>query len=81
MPTTAEQILNEALSLPLEARADLTERLVARLAEDVPVEIARAQLDERCTGALLKSSLERCHLSQATTHWRAFAGFLVSTQL
>ena len=41
MPTTAEQILNEALSLPLEARADLTERLVARLAEDVPVEIAR----------------------------------------
>jgi hypothetical protein len=46
MPTTAEQIFNEALSLPLEAGADLTERLVARLAEEVPDEIARAQLDE-----------------------------------
>ena len=46
MPTTAEQIFNEALSLPLEARAGLTERLVARLAEEVPGEIARAQLDE-----------------------------------
>jgi hypothetical protein len=29
MPTTAEQIFNEALSLPLEARADLTERIRA----------------------------------------------------
>jgi putative addiction module component (TIGR02574 family) len=46
MPTTADQIFNEALSLPLEARAYLIERLVARLAEEVPGEIARAQLDE-----------------------------------
>ena len=46
MPTTAEQIFNEALSLPLEVRADLTERLVASLAQEVPDEITRAQLDE-----------------------------------
>ena len=46
MPTSAERLYNEALSLPLEARADLTERLVATLAEEVPSEITRAQLDE-----------------------------------
>lgn len=46
MPTTAEQLYQEALSLPLEARADLTERLVATLAEEIPSEITRAQLDE-----------------------------------
>jgi putative addiction module component (TIGR02574 family) len=46
MPTTAEQLYQEALSLPLEARADLTERLVATLAEEIPSEITPAQLDE-----------------------------------
>jgi hypothetical protein len=46
MPTTAEQLYKEALSLPLEARADLTERLVATLAEEIPSEITRAQFDE-----------------------------------
>ena len=46
MPTSAEQLYKEALSLPLEARADLTERLVASLAEEIPSEITRAQLDE-----------------------------------
>jgi putative addiction module component (TIGR02574 family) len=46
MPTTAEQLYQEVLSLPLEARADLTERLVASLAEEIPSEITRAQLDE-----------------------------------
>ena len=45
MPTTAEHLYQEALSLPLEARADLTERLVATLAEEIPSEITRAQLD------------------------------------
>jgi hypothetical protein len=46
MPTSAEQLYKEALSLPLEARADLTERLVVALAEEIPNEITRAQLDE-----------------------------------
>ena len=46
MPTTAEQLYKEALSLPLEARADLTERLVATLVEEIPNEITRAQLHE-----------------------------------
>ena len=46
MPTTAEHLYQEALSLPLEARADLTERLVAALAEEIPSEITREQLDE-----------------------------------
>jgi hypothetical protein len=46
MPTTVEQLYQEALSLPLEARADLTERLVATLAQEIPSEITRAQLDE-----------------------------------
>jgi hypothetical protein len=46
MSTSAEQLYKEALSLPLEARADLTERLVAVLAEELPNEIMRAQLDE-----------------------------------
>jgi hypothetical protein len=32
----------EALSLPLEARTDLTERLVATLAEEIPSEITLA---------------------------------------
>ena len=48
MPTTAEHLYQEALSLPLEARADLTERLVAALAEEIPSEITRAQLALRC---------------------------------
>jgi len=33
-------------ALKLEARADLIERLVATLAEEIPSEITRAQLDE-----------------------------------
>ena len=46
MPTTVEQLYQEALSLPLEARADLTERLIATLVDEIPSEITRAQLDE-----------------------------------
>ena len=46
MPTTVEQLYQEALSLPIEARADLTERLIATLVDEIPNEITRAQLDE-----------------------------------
>jgi hypothetical protein len=46
MSPTTEQVYNEALSLTVEARADLTERLVVCLAEEIPVEVARLQLDE-----------------------------------
>ena len=46
MPATADQLFLEALSLPPEARADLTDRLVASSAEAIPPEIERAHLDE-----------------------------------
>jgi putative addiction module component (TIGR02574 family) len=46
MSPTTEQVYNEALSLTVEARADLTERLVASLAEEISVEVTRSQLDE-----------------------------------
>lgn len=46
MSTTAEQIYQEALSLPPDDRAELTERLIASLVDDIPADIARAQLDE-----------------------------------
>ena len=39
MPIMAEKLYKEVLSLPLEARADLTERHVATLAEEIPSEI------------------------------------------
>ena len=44
--TTAEKIYQDALALPAETRVELTERLVASLADDVPPEIQRAHLDE-----------------------------------
>ena len=46
MPATADQLFLEALSLPPEARADLTDRLVASSAEAISREIERAHLDE-----------------------------------
>ena len=46
MLTSAERLYNEALSLPLEARADLIQRLVAALTEKIPNGITCAQLDE-----------------------------------
>ena len=46
MPKTAEHLYEEALALPAEARAELTERLVASLAEDIPVEVTQAHLNE-----------------------------------
>jgi putative addiction module component (TIGR02574 family) len=44
--TTAEQLYRDALALPAETRVELTERLVASLAEDVPAEVRREQIDE-----------------------------------
>ncbi len=45
MPTS-EEIFHEAVALPPEVRAELTERLIASLAEDISPEIASAQLAE-----------------------------------
>ena len=43
---TPEEIFNDAVALPPDVRAELTERLVASLAEDVAPEITSAQLAE-----------------------------------
>jgi putative addiction module component (TIGR02574 family) len=44
--TVAEKIYQDALALPAKTRVELTERLVASLANDVPTEIQRAHIDE-----------------------------------
>lgn len=45
--TAAEKLYEDALALPAEeTRVELTERLVASRAEDIPMEIQRARLDE-----------------------------------
>jgi putative addiction module component (TIGR02574 family) len=43
---TSEEIFRDAIALPPEVRAELTERLIASLAEDVSSEITSAQLTE-----------------------------------
>ena len=43
---TPEEIFRDAIALPPEIRAELTERLIASLAEDVSPEITTAQLTE-----------------------------------
>ena len=43
---TSEEIFRDAMALPPEARAELTERLVESLAQDVAPEITSAQLAE-----------------------------------
>jgi putative addiction module component (TIGR02574 family) len=43
---TTEEIFNDAVALPPDERADLTERLIASLVEDIPAEITSAQLAE-----------------------------------
>ena len=43
---TSEEIFQDALALPLNVRAELTERLIASLADDVSPEITEAQLAE-----------------------------------
>lgn len=44
MPLTSDQVYDEAISLPREARAALTKRLVRNVAKAVPAEIVQAQL-------------------------------------
>lgn len=43
---TSEEIFHDAMALPADARAKLTERLVESLAQDISPEIATAQLAE-----------------------------------
>lgn len=43
---TPEEIFRDAVALSPDARAELTERLIASLAEDVSPEITSAQLTE-----------------------------------
>jgi putative addiction module component (TIGR02574 family) len=43
---TSEEIFREAVALPPDERADLTDRLVASLMEDIPPAISEAQLAE-----------------------------------
>jgi putative addiction module component (TIGR02574 family) len=43
---TSEEIFREAVALPLDVRAELTERLIASLANDTASEITGAQLAE-----------------------------------
>ena len=46
MPATADQLFLEALALPPEARAELTDRLVASSAEAIAPKVERAHLAE-----------------------------------
>jgi len=43
---TPEEIFHDAVALPPEVRAELTERLIASLAENISPEITRSQLAE-----------------------------------
>ena len=43
---SSEEIFREAIALPVDVRAELTERLIASLAEDVSPEITDLQLAE-----------------------------------
>ena len=43
---TSEEVHRDAVALPLGVRAELTERLITSLAEDVSPEITKAQLAE-----------------------------------
>lgn len=43
---TSEEIFRDAVALPPDVRAELTERLVASLADDISPEITKAQLAE-----------------------------------
>ena len=43
---TSEEIFQDAVALPPDVRAELTERLIASLAEDIAPEITNAQLAE-----------------------------------
>ena len=45
MPT-AEELYRDVLALPNDMRAELAERLVASLADDIPEEVTAAHLEE-----------------------------------
>jgi putative addiction module component (TIGR02574 family) len=42
----AEKLYEDALKLPPNKRAELTDLLIESLAEDVPADVAKAQLEE-----------------------------------
>jgi putative addiction module component (TIGR02574 family) len=44
--SSPKELFREALALPIEIRTELTERLIASLAEDISPEISDAQLKE-----------------------------------
>jgi hypothetical protein len=50
---TSEEIFREAMTLSPEVRAELAERFIGSLAEDVSPEITTAQL-QKCDGESLK---------------------------
>jgi len=43
---TSEEVFQDAMALPLDARAELTERLVESLSQDISPEVTEAQLAE-----------------------------------
>ena len=43
---SSEEIFREAVALPVDARTELAERLIASVAEDISPDIAHAQLAE-----------------------------------
>jgi len=43
---SSEEIFRDAVALPVDARSELAERLIASLAEDVNPEVTEAQLAE-----------------------------------
>ncbi len=43
---TSEEIFRDAMALPTDARAELTERLIESLAQNIPPDITDAQLAE-----------------------------------
>jgi putative addiction module component (TIGR02574 family) len=43
---SSEEIFREAVALPVDARTELAERLIASVAEDISADIADAQLAE-----------------------------------
>lgn len=44
--STSEEIFRDAMALPLDARTELTERLIESLAQNISPEITNAQLAE-----------------------------------
>lgn len=46
MSATVEQLAHDALGLPVQARAELVEKLLESLAGEVTPEVERAHLDE-----------------------------------